>query len=124
MEILKNPNFDFIGKTRYFVALSVLFIVTGVVNMATRGVKYGVEFSGGTQLIVKFEKPPLTDRIRTAVESVAPGAVIQSYDEASKNQVLVRVAGAEAEGSIDSTAQKILNVLKTGYAENPVKESS
>jgi preprotein translocase subunit SecF len=130
MEILKNPNFDFIGKTRYFVALSLLFIATGIVNMATRGVKYGVEFSGGTQLIVKFEKPPQTDRIRTAVESIAPGAVIQSYDDPAKNQVLVRVAGAEAEDSVDSTgqkistAQKILNVLKTGYADNPVQESS
>jgi preprotein translocase subunit SecF len=125
MEILKNPNFDFVGKTRYFLALSALVIMSGIVHMYMRGVPSGVEFSGGTQLIVKFEKPPSTDRIRAAVNGVAPGAAtIQSYDDPSKNQVLVRVAGASAEANIDSTAQKILEALKTSYAENPVKESS
>ncbi len=67
MEILKNPNFDFIGKTRYFVALSLAIIVAGIAHMYVRGIHYGVEFSGGTQLIVKFEKQPQTDRIRAAV---------------------------------------------------------
>jgi preprotein translocase subunit SecF len=124
MEILKNPNFDFIGKTRYFVALSLLIIVAGIAHMSVRGIHYGVEFSGGTQLIAKFEKPPQTDRIRAAVEGVAPGAVIQTYDDPAKNQVLVRVAGASAEGNLDATAQKILQALNGSYAENPVKESS
>lgn len=124
MEILKNPNFDFIGKTRYFVALSLALIVAGLAHMSVKGIHYGVEFSGGTQLILKFEKQPQTDRIRTAVESVAPGAVIQTYDNPAKNQVLVRVAGASAEGNLDATAQKILQSLSGSYAENPVKESS
>ncbi len=124
MEILKNPNFDFIGKTRYFVALSLLIIVAGVAHMSVKGIRYGVEFSGGTQLILKFDKAPQVDRIRSAVEGVAPGAVIQSYDEPAKNQVLVRVAGASAEGALDTTAQKILQSLNGNYAENPVKESS
>ena len=30
MEILKNPNFDFLGKARYFVAFSLLVILAGV----------------------------------------------------------------------------------------------
>ena len=62
MEFLKNPNFDFLGKTRYFVAASVLVMVAGVAYMARPGgLHYGVEFSGGTQLVVKFEKPPAVD---------------------------------------------------------------
>ena len=58
MEILKNPNFDFLGKTKYFVALSLFFIAAGLaVHVHAQGVRYGVEFSGGTQLIVQFQKP-------------------------------------------------------------------
>jgi preprotein translocase subunit SecF len=42
MEIIKNPNFDFLGKAKYFIALSLFFIVSGVAVMATRGILYGV----------------------------------------------------------------------------------
>ena len=63
MEILKNPNYDFLGKTRYFVALSAIFIASGVAIMTTRGVKYGVEFSGGTQVIASFQSTPQVDRV-------------------------------------------------------------
>jgi len=104
MEFLKNPNFDFLGKTRYFVGASVLVVLAGLAYMLSHNLYlgrnpggYGVEFSGGTQLIVKFQNAPDADRIRTAVESVAPGAVVQTYDDPAKNQMLIRLAGAEDE---------------------------
>ena len=65
MEILKNPNFDFLGKTRYFVTASLLLIVGGILLMLRPGgIRYGVEFSGGTQLIVRFDSAPAVDHIR------------------------------------------------------------
>ncbi len=125
MEFLKNPNFDFLGKTRYFVVASVLVIVAGLVYISRpNGLRYGVEFSGGTQLVVKFDKPPAVDRIRQAVEPVSPGATIQSYDDPSKNQVLIRIAGTGAEGDLGGPAEKTLQALRTAYAENPVREHS
>lgn len=123
MEILKNPNFDFLGKTRYFVALSLLLILAGIGTMATQGVRYGVEFSGGSQLILKFESAPQVDRIREAVEGVAPGAVIQTYDDPAKNQVLVRIAG-EQQGEIDAVVTRVVDALAKSYSGNRVLESS
>lgn len=130
MEFLKNPNFDFLGKTRYFVGTSVLVILAGLAYMLSNNIflgqnprGYGVEFSGGTQLIVKFQNPPQIDRIRSAVEQAAPGAVIQTYDKPEKNQVLIRLAGAE-EAELGTTAQRVKQALATGYAENPVVEAS
>ena len=126
LEILKNPNFDFLGKTKYFVALSLAVILGGVGFMLAKGVYigadakgYGVEFSGGTQLILRFEKTPETDRIRTAV----PDAVIQTYDDTGKNQVLVRVAAAD-ESNLDQAANTALAAINTGYPENKLLESS
>jgi preprotein translocase subunit SecF len=130
MEFLKNPNFDFLGKTRYFVGASVLVILAGLAYMLSNNIYlgkdpkgYGVEFSGGTQLIVKFQNPPQVDGIRSAVEQAAPGAVIQTYDKPEKNQVLIRLAGAE-ETDLGATAERVKKVLATGYAENPVVEAS
>jgi preprotein translocase subunit SecF len=127
MEILKNPNFDFLGKTRYFVALSLLLIGSGVAYMATQGVRYGVEFSGGTQVIVQFTKSPAVDRVRAAVDKVAPGIVIQTYGDATANKVLIRVAGhegTEAEAELDTAAKAVRNALAQDYSENPVLEHS
>jgi preprotein translocase subunit SecF len=130
MEFLKNPNFDFLGKTKYFVGASVLVILGGLAYMLStntyvgREAKgYGVEFSSGTQLIVRFQAAPAVDRIRGAVEPVAPGAVIQTYDDPGKNQVLIRIAGAE-EGEVGTTADRVKQALATQYGENPVVESS
>ena len=42
MEILKNPNYDFLGKTKFLLGVSLALIVTGVAYIATHGVRYGV----------------------------------------------------------------------------------
>lgn len=125
MEILKNPNFDFLGKSRYFIAASVLLIAVGIALMLRPGgIRYGVEFSGGTQLIVRFQSAPQTDRVRAAVEPVAPGAVVQTYDNPAKNQMLIRLALAGNEGELEGPAKKVREALAEKYSENPVVEHS
>ena len=101
MEILKNPNFDFLGKTRYFVAASLLLILAGVAYIAT-----------ATALQLRrrvLGRHPahreVPERARRSTASAtrwtqaAPGAVIQTYDDAAKNQVLIRLARAPARAS-------------------------
>jgi preprotein translocase subunit SecF len=124
MEIIKNPNFDFLGKARYFVALSLLVVVVGVAWMWAKGIHYGVEFSGGTQLILQFQNPPEIDKIRNAVSRVDPGAVIQTYGDAKANKVLVRIAGEVLETDLDASARKVREAIAETYSANPVTESS
>ncbi len=126
LEILKNPNFDFLGKTKYFVALSALIVLGGLGFMLGTGVYigsgakgYGVEFSGGTQLIIHFEKTPEIDRIRAAV----PDATIQTYDDPSKNRVLVRIAAVD-EANLDQAANAAKAAIASQYSENAILESS
>ncbi|HEY6553165.1 MAG TPA: protein translocase subunit SecF [Vicinamibacteria bacterium] len=127
MDFIKNPQFDFLGKARFFVALSLLLIAVGIGYIVTQGVRFGVEFSGGTQVIVRFTTSPAIDRVRSAVEKVAPGAVIQTYGLAATNQVLIRVAGqadAGPEAELDTAAQSVRSTLARDYADNPVIEHS
>ena len=125
MEILKNPNYDFLGKTKFLLGVSLTLIVGGLAYIATHGVRYGVEFSGGTQLIARFQSRPEVDRVRSAVDKVAAGAVIQTYDDPSKNQVLIRLPHTGAgEGELSTAALDVLASLKASYAQNPVVESS
>ncbi len=124
MELLKNPNFDFIGKTRFWLTVSAVALALAIGLMATRGLRYGVEFSGGTQLIARFQSSPSIDEIRNAVKGVDPEAVLQTYDDPAKNQVLIRLAQAGADNEITGPAQNVLAALSRTYPQNPVIESS
>jgi preprotein translocase subunit SecF len=125
-EILQNPRFDFLGKARLFVALSVAVILAGLGYMVSQGIYigsdpqgYGVEFSGGTQLILKFETAPEIDRIRAAV----PLATIQTYDDPSKNQVVLRLATAD-DADLDRAANDARAAIAAQYSTNRIVESS
>jgi preprotein translocase subunit SecF len=124
MEILKNPNVDFLGKARYFVTLSALFIAIGLAAMLTRGISWGVEFSGGTQLILHFQNRPEIDKIRSAVDQLGPGAVIQTFGDVKEDKVLVRIGQEAPESDLDAPARGIRDALARSYGQNPVLESS
>jgi preprotein translocase subunit SecF len=126
MEFLKTTHIDFIGKARVLTAVSALLVISSIALLATRGVTYGVEFAGGTQLIVRFAEAPATDRIRAALPSEL-GAVIQTYDEPETHQVLIRIAETDPDQALedlDEGATRALEAIAQSYPENPVIEHS
>ena len=124
MEFLKNPNYDFLGKTKILLGVSIALIVAGISYISSRGVRYGVEFSGGTQLIATFQSRPEVDKVRAAVDKVTSGAVIQTYDEPAKNRVLIRLPHTGGEGELSSSADAVLKSLAASYPDNKVVDSS
>ena len=82
-ELFKNPNLNFIGRRRWAYIISILFILAGFGSMVAKGgLRYGIDFSGGTLLQVRFEKPVPVNRIRAALETVHMGeSVIQEFGD-------------------------------------------
>src|SRR5690349_10024542 len=113
MHILKNTTFDFVRWRWHAIALSWIIVIAGLVALMRFGVPLGVEFSGGSIVIVKFDRQTDLQQIRTALEKSMPGvgenAVVQRYGDAASNQVMVRVptVGAEAGGSLSQTADHV-----------------
>ena len=124
MEIIKNPQIDFLGKAKYFVALSAVLIAAGIFWIASGHLRYGVEFSGGTQIIAQFKDAPDVDKIRDAVARVSPGSVIQTYGDAKANKVLVRISQEASESDLDAPERAVRKALADSYGQNPVVESS
>jgi preprotein translocase subunit SecF len=115
MHILKNPNFDFVRWKWHAIALSWVVILAGVFVIAKNGMPKGVEFSGGTIVIVKFAQTPDLDRIRTVLPGGGSNAIVQTYGEPSINEVMIRVhtAGAEAGQALSTTADAVVAALNT-----------
>jgi len=70
-------QFDFLGKTKYFVPLSILLVVISVIVLIpqVRGLKWGIDFTGGTEFTVKFAELVDTGDLRTTLGSINAGDV-------------------------------------------------
>ncbi|MCC7180778.1 MAG: protein translocase subunit SecF [Acidobacteria bacterium] len=91
MRIFENANYNFIQWRWHAIALSVLVILAGIGTMATRGLPLGIDFSGGTIVVLKFQQPVGEDALRGALDAVPGEKVVQQYGEAGANEWLVRL---------------------------------
>ena len=96
MKFFENTNIDFVKWRWHAIALSLVVILAGAVAMSRGMLPLGVDFSGGTIVVVKFEQHVPIDRVRAAVSALPGGvgndAVVQEYGEPAQNQILIRVA--------------------------------
>ncbi len=67
MQFFTDSNFDFIGRRRIFIGLSIVLLAAGLGSLIVRGgPRLGIDFKGGTLVYVKFQQPPDVDALRDA----------------------------------------------------------
>ena len=95
MHIFKDTNFDFLKWRWHAIALSWIIIIAGAVVFLTKGIPLGIEFAGGTAVIVKFEQPTSVQQVRAALDKSFPGGaenvIVQSFGDPGLRQVMIRV---------------------------------
>lgn len=94
------PKFDIAGRAKIWFVISLLVIVPGLFSMATRGFNFGIDFTGGTIIDLKFEQPVTLSAVRDSLRPFGlDGATIQlsgdSSDVASSNNVMIRTVDLE-----------------------------
>ena len=113
MDFLRNPNFDFIRWRWHAIALSLLVIGAGVATIATRGMPLGIDFSGGTLIVVRFTQPVEENAVRSALEAIEGDKVIQPYGDSGANEWLIRLPQIETEGDdLERAGQEVLSALQ------------
>lgn len=114
MPIFKTPNFDFLRWRWHAFGVSALIIAAGVAVLVVRGgLPLGLDFSGGTQIIVEFEQPAGEGAVRQALDTIEE-KVVQQYGDAVDNAVLVRLpqAGPEVGTSLEEGANAVVGALR------------
>ena len=109
----QSPRFDFIGKRWYAIGLSLVIIVAGIVMVVARGgLLLGIDFSGGTLVILEFEQPIAEDRIRDALVAMDE-KVVQQYGDTG-NGILIRLpqSGPEEGTSLEEDAERVVSTLE------------
>ena len=108
MEFIKpDINIDFVGRKRIALIGSAVFIGITILSILLHGgLRYGVDFAGGTLVQVKFSGPVTIGQIKDGLEEVdLKDAVVQRFGEASANEYLIRLK--QSEGSLEGLTKQI-----------------
>jgi preprotein translocase subunit SecF len=83
IQLFRTPNYDFIGRRRWAYLASIVFIAIGLTSLIAKGgLRYDVDFSGGTLVQVRFEETPAVDQVRAAFARIGvENAVIQEFGD-------------------------------------------
>ncbi len=110
MRWFEKTNINFVASRKIFVYLSFILILSGIIVSFIVGVQYGIDFQGGTEIAIEFEKPIPTEALRDAIEGAGfTGSEIKSFGQ--ENQYLIRVKESE------KAPQMIEELLKNKFPE-------
>jgi len=120
MQLIRpDINLDFIGKRKLAMGISALVILISLGMLAIKGLNFGIDFTGGTLVEVKFDKPADIAGIRAAISPKGYGnAVIQEFG--SPEEILIRVQNKEGEKSA-TISNAILDSLNETFGADAVE---
>ena len=111
MEFFKiRRTIPFMRYALIFNVISLITFLAAVFFLATRGLNFSIEFTGGTLLEVGYRQAADVDGVRKALEGAGFKSEVQNFG--TSREVLIRMHLAKDQSSAD-LSQKVLGILKT-----------
>jgi len=110
----KKTNFDFMGKRKIAFILSAVLIVLSIASLVTRGLNFGLDFTGGTLIEVSYPAAPEISDVRSNLSSAGmDDAVVQTFGAAT--EIVVRIPPRDSENESDAEISTVvLSALQQG----------
>jgi len=120
MEFFRQVNLDWMGKAKYFSALSFVLLLIGGISWVSKGLHYSIDFKNGTVVYVRFAQPPPIDQIRKGLAAQGLGdSLIQRISDISNpnsNEVVIEVEQrGQGDQALDAGKAAILQALRTTF---------
>ena len=116
MQILSKTNYNFIRWRWHALALSLVIIGAGIATIVSRGgLPLGIDFSGGTAVVVRFERTLGDGELLNALGSVPGEKTVQRYGTEATNEWLIRLPQmiAQEQGtSLEQGARAVVAALQ------------
>ena len=118
IELFKQPNIDWMGKAKYFFALSGILLLAGWTSIFFgSGIRYGIDFKGGTNVDVRFAQPPNLDKLRSGLSAQGLGnteiQTIADIGASTSSEVVIFVEGKGEDE--DANRAKVLSALNATF---------
>lgn len=132
MEIFNpNSNIHFLNLRRFSITVALLLFVGSIVLIATRGLNYGLDFTGGVLVEVSYAQPMDATTVRDTLEKGGYGsALVQSLGGTREFSIRLQPRGAAAataldkqQGAADQVAAQVIRVLKAARPDATLKRT-
>ncbi len=74
-DLLTNPKINFLGARKVGYLIPVAIVVLGAISMMTVGLNNGIDFTGGRNYVIRFDKEVKTDEVRSLLDTHLDGSV-------------------------------------------------
>jgi preprotein translocase subunit SecF len=121
IELFKQPNIDWMGKAKYFFGLSGILLLAGWTSIYFKGgLRYGIDFKGGTNVDVRFAQTPDIDKIRGSLSQQGLGtSEIQPISDPANPNANEVVIGLEQKGegdqALDTGKKQVVDALNATF---------
>lgn len=114
MKFFLATNIDFLRWRWHAMTLSAVVILAGFIAIFMKGLPLGIDFSGGTIVVLKFERPATEQTIRDALAGLPGEKVVQQYGQSEDNQILVRLPELVTEqgASLEQGARAVVQAVE------------
>jgi preprotein translocase subunit SecF len=111
IEIFRSPNYNFVGQRRWAYLFSLVTLIIGLVSLGVYGLKYDIDFTGGSIVQVRFDRTPSIAEVRKALSKIGLGdAIIQEFG--TSREYIIRLSlGMTGSGSSEELGPKIEKAL-------------
>jgi preprotein translocase subunit SecF len=75
MRLFENLHIDWLGKRKFFYVVSTTLFLIGLLNVIFRGFHFGIDFKGGTEIVLQFDNPVNVSTVRGYVEKMGLGNI-------------------------------------------------
>ena len=79
MRIFQKTNFNFIKYRKIAYGFSVIVLLAGVVSLVLKGLNYGIDFRGGSEVVIRFDKNIDVGQIRSVLDAAGVSGTLKQY---------------------------------------------
>lgn len=110
LQIFVNANYDFVGKRRWFyLASGGLVLLSLAWIFFVGGLNYGIDFTGGALVQVRYDRPASVDLVRRGLDEIKLGnAVIQQFGDIQEYLIRLPQGGGEKPDQLSKQVQAAL----------------
>ncbi|MBZ5637903.1 MAG: protein translocase subunit SecF [Acidobacteriia bacterium] len=112
LQIFRNPKIDFMGKRSLWVGLSIAVVLGSAIVVPIHGIKMGIEFTGGTEVQVKYATSPNLGAIRSELDRAGfTNHLVTTIGKPEENEVYIRL-GLVSAVKEENLTPKVVTALR------------
>uniref|UniRef100_B3EJJ0 Protein-export membrane protein SecF n=1 Tax=Chlorobium phaeobacteroides (strain BS1) TaxID=331678 RepID=B3EJJ0_CHLPB len=114
MQLIHKTNVDFLKNRKIAYVISLTLMLAGVLSLFVKGLNFGIDFKGGTEVVLRFEEEVTVGEVRSVLKEAGVEGAVKRYG--ADRSILLQTA---FEGNLNDLKSLVNNALDDRIADNP-----